>query len=338
MTVVMTTTAPITVIIPAFNPGRFLTDALSSVAAQTVVPARVLIIDDGSNPPIAAPTRCGEIPVDCLRQTNAGQAAARNRALELASTELVAFLDADDIWHPRKLEWQIAALATAPDAGCVGCRAVLVDAERRFIGRGPGTFAGGFERLARPEFINLAAEAVLVPSMVLMRRAAAQATAPFNSAFQPIEDLVFFDRYLAGARTCLMVDLPLLQRRLHGSNLTFRFRDMLRSYLRWAETWVEPECGVSVAEALRARALEVTGLSALAAGQSGAARSLLRQACIRIRRPKTLAAFAFACMGPAVAAPFRYLRHQHAGTTAHQQWHAVTAPSANLRAPTAPGR
>ena len=109
----MTEAAPVSVVIPAYNAARFLPDALDSVGAQTLPPAEVLVIDDGSTDATGALAQSHPVGARLIRQANAGSAAARNRGLHAATARYVAFLDADDVWEPDKLARQLAALAAS---------------------------------------------------------------------------------------------------------------------------------------------------------------------------------------------------------------------------------
>ena len=111
----------ISVIIPVYNAARYLEETLASVFAQTYRDYEVIVVNDGSTDESAlvlAPyARDGRIRY--LDQANAGVAAARNRALREAGGELVAFLDADDLWLPEKLEKQVHLLTRQPGVGLV---------------------------------------------------------------------------------------------------------------------------------------------------------------------------------------------------------------------------
>ena len=102
--------APVTVIIPTYNCGPFVAEAVDSVLAQTLPPAGIIVVDDGSSDDTPQRLERYRGLIQYVTQRNQGVSAARNRGLLLADTEFVAFLDADDVWHPRKLELQMAAL------------------------------------------------------------------------------------------------------------------------------------------------------------------------------------------------------------------------------------
>jgi glycosyltransferase involved in cell wall biosynthesis len=104
-------------IVPAFNGERYLRETLDSMLAQTHRPLEIIVVDDGSTdgtPDVAA--SYGD-KVRYLRQDNAGPATARNRGLNAARGEFVAFLDADDLWHPEKSARQMAHFAARPELG-----------------------------------------------------------------------------------------------------------------------------------------------------------------------------------------------------------------------------
>lgn len=111
---------PVSVVIPAYNAGRFIAETIDSVLSQTCRPTEVIIVDDGSTDDTCQQCEPYQDRVAYVRQANQGVAAARNHGVRRATNEFVAFLDADDIWHPRKLELQCAALAARPTLGLLG--------------------------------------------------------------------------------------------------------------------------------------------------------------------------------------------------------------------------
>ena len=104
-------------IIPTFNSAQFLAAALESVRGQTYPHVELIVSDDGSSDGTEAIARGSGAAF--VRGERAGPAANRNRGVEHSTGELLAFLDADDLWHPLKLELQIARLARNPGLGGV---------------------------------------------------------------------------------------------------------------------------------------------------------------------------------------------------------------------------
>lgn len=111
----------VSVIIPAYNAAAFIRQALDSVLAQVYKNLEVVVVDDGSQDDTAQIVKSIAITdarVTLLRQSNQGVAAARNLAIEKSSGEFIAPLDADDIWHPKKLKRQIERmLNSGPTVG-----------------------------------------------------------------------------------------------------------------------------------------------------------------------------------------------------------------------------
>jgi glycosyltransferase involved in cell wall biosynthesis len=112
-------TLPIAVVIPAHNAERFLKEALESIRVQTVRPAEVILVNDGSVDGTAAIGLAHQVTV--ISQPHMGHAAARNTGIRATSQPWIAFLDADDVWEADKLEAQWVAVRTCSDVGIVCC-------------------------------------------------------------------------------------------------------------------------------------------------------------------------------------------------------------------------
>lgn len=106
----------VSVIIPAYNVAHCLRTCLDSVFGQTLPPHEVIVVNDGSTDATAAVARGYGDRIRYREQPNAGQGAARNVGLSLATGEFIAFLDADDYWKPAFLERCVRFLAEHPEA------------------------------------------------------------------------------------------------------------------------------------------------------------------------------------------------------------------------------
>jgi glycosyltransferase involved in cell wall biosynthesis len=110
----------VSVVIAAFNAERFLAEAISSVLNQTHRELEVIVVDDGSTDSTASVVERSLDPrVRLLRQPNKGVSMARNAGIEAARGEYVAFLDADDVWLPSKVERQLSVFRQHPAMGLV---------------------------------------------------------------------------------------------------------------------------------------------------------------------------------------------------------------------------
>lgn len=113
--------ATVDIIIPAYNAAKYLPTALDSVAAQTFDDWRIQLVNDGSTDntdEVVAPylDRFGA-KLNYIKQRNGGLPAARNAAIRASTAELLALLDADDVWLPCRLSESVAALKRHPQAG-----------------------------------------------------------------------------------------------------------------------------------------------------------------------------------------------------------------------------
>jgi glycosyltransferase involved in cell wall biosynthesis len=107
----------VSVIIPAYNAQAFIAETLKSVLAQTYQNLEVLVVDDGSSDQTAKIVQTFAVQdsrVQLLQQANSGVAAARNLAIQNATGEYIAPIDADDIWYPQNLEKQVQCLMKSP--------------------------------------------------------------------------------------------------------------------------------------------------------------------------------------------------------------------------------
>ncbi len=109
---------PVSVILPAYNAAGTVEAAVRSVAQQTYPPLEILVVDDGSTDETVVVVERLNHPLVKLIQLpeNCGPSAARNAALDAARGNVIAYLDADDRWHPEKLARCLAAWDAQPDA------------------------------------------------------------------------------------------------------------------------------------------------------------------------------------------------------------------------------
>jgi glycosyltransferase involved in cell wall biosynthesis len=196
-------------IVPVFNGERYLREALDSILAQSHQALDVLVVDDGSTDASAAVAKSYGDRIRYLFQPNAGPAAARNLGLEAARGEFVAFLDADDLWHPEKLTLQLARFAARPELDyCVThvqnfWVPELKEEEEQFQGHARSRPMPGY-----------------VTSTVLARLALFGTVGRFNPELPHADDTDWFLR--ADSKGAIKELLPevLLFRRMHPGNMS----------------------------------------------------------------------------------------------------------------------
>lgn len=107
----------ISVIIPVYNSSRYITEAIESVLQQTVPPQEIIVVDDGSDDETKQVLQKFKSQITYIYQENSGPAAARNRGLAEARGTFISFLDADDIWQPKKIEILLKEFEKQDDLG-----------------------------------------------------------------------------------------------------------------------------------------------------------------------------------------------------------------------------
>jgi glycosyltransferase involved in cell wall biosynthesis len=196
----------VSVVVGARNAELYLEEAIDSILGQTLPPAQLIVVDDGSEDGTADLAEGFGATVTVLRREQGGVAAALNSGLELVDGELVAFLDADDIWTPRKLERQRAVLDAEPETDMVFGRA------EQFIS----------PDLSPEERAELRAPTGSLPGKVkgtmLIRRSAFERVGPFDTTWKVAEFVDWYSRARElGLRERMLGDV-LLRRRLHRTN------------------------------------------------------------------------------------------------------------------------
>lgn len=196
----------VSVVIPVYNGERFLAEAVASVRAQNYAPLEIIIVDDGSTDGTAELVRGLGDDIQYVYQPNAGPAAARNRGLELARGEIIAFQDADDVWADDKLAGQLALLRQYPAAGVVLGATRLIQMNER----APGSGASGM---------------VAVLQAALFRRSVFEQVGLLNEQLRLSEDTDWYLRAIEqGVQIITHRQIVLFYRR-HGANLTQNSRD-----------------------------------------------------------------------------------------------------------------
>ncbi|WP_342733614.1 glycosyltransferase family A protein [Bradyrhizobium sp. B117] len=206
----------VSVVIPAYNAQEFIERTLHSALAQTHLNLEVLVIDDGSTDrtlDIVQRLARADARVKIFSIPNAGVAEARNFGLRNSAGGYVAFLDADDLWHPNKIEAQLAALNAAPNAAACYVMFRTIDSSDMVTGSASAIGRSGYAFAH-----HLYARPVGNGSSLLVRREIALSVGGYDSSWAAqglggCEDydfelklaarypLVFVERYLLGYRS-----------------------------------------------------------------------------------------------------------------------------------------
>lgn len=297
---------------PAHNAEPFIREAIDSVFAQTRPVAEFIVIDDGSTDQTA---RIAEsMGVRVIRQSKAGLSGARNRCVREASQPWVAFIDADDIWEPDKIERLMAVLSNHSALGLITSDFMTFSHQGTIIKSGLQHFRRGYQA-QRKTFRDGAAiiDALdstfssiayfLVPSAVMVRRDLLNEVGRFDEAFWSAED---FDCFLRVHARCpiAIVEKVLIRRREHEGNVSSRRLAVALSCLAVTKKILQvpedyPPAAVAICKEALPGHLRHAGAQQLWAGEVTKARELLVES-IRLQ-PNLRTVLALA----ASLAPFR---------------------------------
>ncbi|MEO5800112.1 MAG: glycosyltransferase family A protein [Gemmatimonadales bacterium] len=160
------TTTRIATVIPAYNAAASIEAAIASAREQTIPPAEIIVVDDGSTD--ATARLAGAAGVRVIQQANAGPGAARNRGIAATDAEWIALLDADDSWRPERIAHQLERIGEP--------RVAVIFSGQHFVEKQPPMppptidFEGLWERNRIPT------------SSVLLRRAAWESVGGFDES------------------------------------------------------------------------------------------------------------------------------------------------------------
>ena len=201
-------TAPVSVVIAVRDGARYLPDALASVLDQTVAPAELIIVDDGSTDGSGEVAAAHAPEARIIVQPPTGYAAAVNRGVAEASSPLLAFLDADDRWTETALADRLAVLDEAADAVDI-----VVGATQNFLSPDlSGEEAAGIRLHERPFRAEVFAAAVL-------RAEAWARVGPLDETLRTGSAIDWMSRARLLDLRFALVDELVLHRRIHASNL-----------------------------------------------------------------------------------------------------------------------
>jgi glycosyltransferase involved in cell wall biosynthesis len=217
----------VSAVIPVHDGERFVADAIRSVLGQTRPPNECIVVDDGSTDDTADVVAGFGREVTLVRQVQLGVSAARNTGIRAATGDLIAFLDADDVWLPQKLAQQVPAMASC-EVGASYTGYAIADADlrwRRLIDR--PTPADEIDRLLALEVVSVGLSFTGV-----VRRDVLERIGGFNERLSTSADLDLVAR-LARRSTIVAVPEVLSVYRQHGRGQLHRdperlHRDMVR--------------------------------------------------------------------------------------------------------------
>jgi glycosyltransferase involved in cell wall biosynthesis len=203
----------ISAIVPAFNAEATIRDCLASVLSQTGRVEEVIVVDDGSSDRTVQAARAVDTSIRVMTTTNQGVSAARNAGADVAMGDFLAFLDADDLWMPAKLESQAHALSGGSAMSTTGVS--LVDA----TGATLGEYIPSSDEDDQCEALLTRFMTFGPVSSAVIDRAVYRSIGGCSTALQQCADWDLFLRVARRGRIAV-VPKPLTVRRLHDSNMS----------------------------------------------------------------------------------------------------------------------
>jgi glycosyltransferase involved in cell wall biosynthesis len=189
----------VSIVIPTFNRGAILPEALESVMQQTYGNYEIIIVDDGSTDQTKEmlDDYLGGKKINYIYQSNKGVSAARNRGIQEATGEVISFLDSDDLWKRDKLETEIKYFSRNPEVDAIFSDLEKTDGENYFPSFMKKTMAFSNYIIDKQEFqiidkrilyLCLLQEIPLKPSALSLKREVFSRNKPFDSKYKSGED------------------------------------------------------------------------------------------------------------------------------------------------------
>ncbi len=216
----------VSVIIPCYNQGRFLGEAIESVLAQTHPHFEIIVVDDGSTDDTSEVA--ARYPhVRCIRQKNQGQATARNTGLGATSGSYLVFLDSDDRLLPHALEAGLQCLNAHPECAFVSgqCQLIASGGSPLSTKRQPFIEQDHYLALLTDNYIWM-------PAMAMHRRATFDSVGVFNTSLRVrgAEDYDLYLRITQSFPVCCHAEV-VAEYRVHGSSTSSNPERMLKATL-----------------------------------------------------------------------------------------------------------
>jgi len=196
----------VSVIIPTYNRGWILKEAIDSVLAQDFTDFELIVVDDGSNDNTHDILNFYKEDILVLQQENKGVSSARNRGIVSASGKFIAFLDSDDLWLPKKLSMQLDFFNANPDA-------LICQTEEKWLRNGIRVNPKKRHKKLSGDIFEPSLYLCLVsPSAVMIKRSLFKKTGMFDESLPACEDYDIWLR-ISSRDPVYLIDTPLIIKR-----------------------------------------------------------------------------------------------------------------------------
>lgn len=228
----------VSVIIPTFNCGGFIERALRSVAAQTYRDYEIIVVDDGSTDntrDIVANWRSALI---YLYRPNHGLASARNFGIAHADGEFIAYLDADDMWYPEKLDLQVKFMDNHSECGLLHTGLAVIDENDAPIFH-DWHKENNYKALSGHCLLDMLRSNLVQCPTVMERRSCYDRIGGFDERFKRVEDYLHWTQILLAGYALGYIDKPLAMYRWRHGSLSKNNAEMMASTVEMFRILVE---------------------------------------------------------------------------------------------------
>jgi glycosyltransferase involved in cell wall biosynthesis len=217
----------VSVVIPTYNYGRFVCQAVDSALAQTYSPLEVIVVDDGSTDDTRQRLQSFGQEIRYVYQQNKHLSAARNNGIREARGVFIALLDSDDIWAPEKLARQVELFDRFPDIGLVGTESFSIDDQgSRVKPDNEDPCVGQFVEVALGDLLEAG---MFGPSSVVIRNECLDVVGLFDETLRSVEDLDMWLRVAARYGVLKLLE-PLTGLRVHNESMSTKAEPMLHNH------------------------------------------------------------------------------------------------------------
>jgi glycosyltransferase involved in cell wall biosynthesis len=223
----------VSVVLPAFNSGKLISQAIESVLVQTWRDFELIVIDDGSTDntlEVVNQYAAQDERIKVYTQPNSGMAETLNRGIGLAANEWVFRMDNDDLMRPNRLERQMAFVQEHPELAVASSLVRHIDGSNRVIGKDNSKL---FTHEAIDKLVTANELIGFCHPAVALRKSAVQAVGGYRKQFWPAEDIDLWSRLAENGYKMLVQPEYLLDYRMHGNSATISGARLTRTKVRW---------------------------------------------------------------------------------------------------------
>ena len=229
----------VTVLMPAFNAERYISEAVESVLSQTYTDFEFIILNDGSTDNTLSIIRDyakRDSRIRVIDQPNSGMGTALNKGMRLARGDLIVRMDADDVMLPNRIERQLDFMKANPDVAVASCLVYYINRQSRIIGRSTSNLR------SRRDFEMYIKGGRLIGVShpgVIMRKSVVLEVGGYRPQFWPADDIDLWMRIAERGHLIIVQQERLLKYRIHSGSISIAGAKMARLKVKWIQECIK---------------------------------------------------------------------------------------------------